>query len=214
MKFDVVDLKKIKINECEIPDHVVLIPYDNKFISMHFSRMKKNNYTKTNKTKTISEVSGTKKKPHPQKHTGRARQGSLRSPHHVGGSVAFGPRAVQVFIKLPKAETALAKKILISKHVNEKSFFILSSTLLQSHKTKDALDIFSSFIDKKNTKEDFKKKKITIVHNKTASPNTLLAVRNIPNIKYVDINMLTVFDLMKSNIVLFDVNCLDILSKL
>src|SRR5208283_4670334 len=56
----------------------------------------------TASTKRRGEVSGTGKKPYKQKHTGRARQGSLRGPHMRGGGVAFGPHPRSYSYSIPK----------------------------------------------------------------------------------------------------------------
>lgn len=92
--------------EVDLREEVFGLPYDNKFMSMYFARMKSASYVPTNKTKNISEVSGTTKKPFKQKHTGNARQGSMRSAQMRGGGIAFGPRAMQGFIKIPKPRPA------------------------------------------------------------------------------------------------------------
>src|SRR5688572_10995848 len=68
----------------------------------------------THKTKGISEISGTTKKPHAQKGTGRARQGSLRSPHMRGGAVIFGPVVRDHGFSLPKKVRQLGLKVALS----------------------------------------------------------------------------------------------------
>eukprot|EP00003_Mantamonas_plastica_P026384 TRINITY_DN537_c0_g2_i26.p3 TRINITY_DN537_c0_g2~~TRINITY_DN537_c0_g2_i26.p3 ORF type:complete len:320 (+),score=123.10 TRINITY_DN537_c0_g2_i26:2185-3144(+) len=68
----------------------------------------------TRKTKTISEISGTTRKPHAQKGTGRARQGSRRSPHMRGGSTMFGPVVRSHAISLPKKVRAMGLKCALS----------------------------------------------------------------------------------------------------
>src|SRR5262245_49107553 len=68
----------------------------------------------THKTKTISEISGTTKKPHKQKGTGSARQGSLRSPQMRGGATIFGPVVRSHAYSLPKKVRKLALKHALS----------------------------------------------------------------------------------------------------
>ena len=71
------------------------------------------------KTKGISEISGTTKKPFKQKGTGSARQGSKRSPQMRGGAVIFGPQVRSHSHKLPKKIRSLALKMALSSKLKE-----------------------------------------------------------------------------------------------
>lgn len=90
----------------------------------------------THKTKTISEISGTTKKPFKQKGTGQARQGSLRSPQMRGGATIFGPVVRSHEIGLPKKVRKLALKMALSAKHKEKSLFILEDTDVKKPQTK------------------------------------------------------------------------------
>src|SRR5690554_4632206 len=68
----------------------------------------------THSTKTVSEVSGTGKKPWKQKGTGRARQGSMRSPQFVGGAIIFGPKPRSHATDLPKKLRSLGLRMALS----------------------------------------------------------------------------------------------------
>ena len=133
--------------EVELNKNVFSIPFDNKFISMYFSRMKDAWFTPTNKTKNISEISGSTKKPFKQKHTGNARQGSTRSAQMRGGAIAFGPRGVKGFVKIPKGEAILAKSMLLSKALSDGKLFVVNKANLSSNKTKNAVKVLSNFAD-------------------------------------------------------------------
>lgn len=91
----------------------------------------------THKTKGISEISGTTKKPFAQKGTGRARQGSLRSPQMRGGAVIFGPVVRSHAYSLPKKIRALGLKMALSSKAQENNIIILADGNLKSAKTKD-----------------------------------------------------------------------------
>ena len=159
----------------ELHDSIFSIPYDSNFMSMYFARMKKASYIPTNKTKNISEISGTTKKPFKQKHTGNARQGSMRSAQMRGGGIAFGPRAVKRFVKIPKGETFLAKAMLFSKFLKDNKLFVIDDANFSSNKTKSAKSVLSNFTDKT----------AVIVNCGDTNVNSLLAVRNLRNIKFV-----------------------------
>ena len=177
-----------------LPDDVFSIAFDKGFISMYFARMKSAWYTPTNKTKNVSEISGTTKKPFKQKHNGCARQGSNRSAQMRGGGIAFGPRAVKAFIKIPKGEAVLAKSMLLSNSLREGKLFVVDGTKLSSNKTKLAKKAF----------DNYSNKNVVIIHDGNVDANSLLAVRNLQNVKYVSNNMLTANDLFYADAVLLD----------
>jgi large subunit ribosomal protein L4 len=99
----------------------------------------------THKTKGISEISGTTKKPHAQKGTGRARQGSLRSPHMRGGAVIFGPVVRSHGFSLPKKVRQLGLKVALSAKAAENQLVILKDANLKSAKVKDFKKVVANF---------------------------------------------------------------------
>ena len=91
----------------------------------------------THKTKGISDISGTTKKPYKQKGTGRARQGSLRSPQFRGGAVIFGPVVRSHAFDLPKKVRKLALKTALSSKLADGKLVVRDSTNLDKPKTKE-----------------------------------------------------------------------------
>ena len=89
------------------------------------------------KVKNRSEVAGGGRKPWRQKGTGRARQGSIRSPQWRGGGVVFGPTQRSYAYKLPKKVRRLALKSALSAKVLEQNFLVLDALTLNAPKTKD-----------------------------------------------------------------------------
>jgi len=96
----------------------------------------------THKTKGISEISGTTKKPYRQKGTGRARQGSLRSPQFRGGARIFGPVVRDHGFDLPKKVRKLALKHALSAKAKAGQILVLDKAEAKSHKTKDLAQAF------------------------------------------------------------------------
>lgn len=96
----------------------------------------------THKTKTISEISGTTKKPFKQKGSGNARQGSLRSAQMRGGATIFGPVVRSHAYDLPKKVRKLALKIALSSKVASGNFAVLSNLESKEAKTKDFAKTF------------------------------------------------------------------------
>lgn len=188
----------------DLNNEVFAIAYDNKFMSMYFARMKSASYLPTNKTKNVSEVSGTGKKPFKQKHTGNARQGSMRSAQMRGGGIAFGPSGVCGFVKIPKCEAVLAKSMLLSKALAEGRLFVIDVADFNSCKTKNAKNILSKFNGKN----------VVILNDGSVNPNSLLAVRNIAGVKFVSNNMLTARDLIYADTILIDVESVKKMSRM
>lgn len=91
----------------------------------------------THKTKGVSEVSGTGKKPFNQKGTGRARAGTLRATQHRGGATVFGPVVRSHATDLPKRVRKLALKTALSSKAKDKQVIVLDNAEAKTHKTKD-----------------------------------------------------------------------------
>jgi len=90
----------------------------------------------THKTKGISDISGTTKKPYKQKGTGRARQGSLRSPQFRGGAVIFGPVVRSHEFGLQKKVRRLGLKTALSAKQAEGKLIVIDAARLDDAKTK------------------------------------------------------------------------------
>lgn len=124
------------------------------------------------KTKSISEISGTTKKPFKQKGTGSARQGSRRSPHMRGGSAMFGPKVRSHAHKLPKKIRNLALKMALSQKLKEGKLIIFTNLGIKSNKT--------SLL--KNKFEKLKIESALFIGGDKVDSNFVFASRNIPNI--------------------------------
>ena len=90
----------------------------------------------TAKTKDRGEVSGTGRKPHPQKGTGRARQGTRRAPHHRGGGVAHGKTPRDFSYSLPKKVRALGLRVALTVKHAQGRLRVMDDAMLPSHKTR------------------------------------------------------------------------------
>jgi large subunit ribosomal protein L4 len=97
----------------------------------------------SHKTKTISEISGTGKKPFAQKGTGNARAGTLRASHHRGGQTVFGPVVRSHETDMPKKVRQAALRSALSVKAKEGKLVILDSAKAKSHKTKDMVAAFT-----------------------------------------------------------------------
>lgn len=147
----------------------------------------------THDTKTRSDVRGGGRKPWPQKHTGRARQGSIRNPHWVGGAVAHGPHPRDYSYKMNKKEKREAMRSAISEKFHEKKLKIISEIALEQPKTKKALEIIRN-IDAYP---------LTLI---TSSPkkNVFLSFRNIPLTDVIPVDEVNPYYILLRDFVVFE----------
>lgn len=142
----------------------------------------------THKVKGRSEVSGGGRKPWRQKGTGRARQGSIRSPQWVGGGRAFGPTPRSYAYKLPRKVRRLALRSALSNKVAENNFIVVDELAFDAPKTK----LFQEVLNNLQVEN-----KVLVVIN-SDNDNAQLSARNLPNVKVVDEKNVNVFDLVNS----------------
>lgn len=155
------------------------------------------------KTKNISEISGTTKKPFKQKGTGSARQGSKRSPQMRGGAVIFGPVVRSHAHKLPKRIRNLALRVAISKKLKDGKLKIIENFKISKNKT--------SFFKKKL--EILNINSALFVDGKVVDGNFLLASSNVPKIDVLPIAGINVYDIFKRDFLVLSSNAIDCLEK-
>ncbi|KAL9225643.1 hypothetical protein vseg_001542 [Gypsophila vaccaria] len=124
----------------------------------------------THSTKTISEVSGTGKKPYQQKGTGRARHGTLRGPQFRGGATMHGPKPRSHAIKVNKKVRRLGLKIALSARASEGKLLVFDNLELPTHKTKNIV----SWVEQLENS-----KKILVVDGGPISDKLKLATQNL-----------------------------------
>jgi len=146
----------------------------------------------THKAKTRSEVRGGGRKPWRQKGTGRARQGSTRSPQWVGGGVVFGPTPRDYTLKVNRKVRKLALKSALSQKVQDDKLVVLDSFNIDSPKTKTMVEILS------NLKIE---SKVLIILPK-GDTNVELSARNIPKTVVSTVSQASVYDIMNSSVII------------
>jgi len=155
--------------------------------------IKANNAAKrqgTQKAKTRSEVSGGGRKPWRQKGTGRARQGSIRSPQWRGGGVVFAPVPRSYDLKVNKKVRRLAMKSVLSAKVNESALTVLDKLEMNEIKTKSFVEIMN------NVKVSGDKVLFILNENDT---NIFLSAKNIENVNINTYNHVSVYDILNAN---------------
>lgn len=140
----------------------------------------------THAVKNRSDVRGGGRKPWRQKGTGRARQGSIRSPQWVGGGVVFGPTPRSYSYKLPKKVRRLALKSALSSKVKEESLVVLESLAFDAPKTKEVVKMLGAL----NVNE-----KALIVTADT-DENVVRSANNLQGVKVLTVTEVNVLDLL------------------
>jgi large subunit ribosomal protein L4 len=140
-------------------------------------------------TKTRGEVRGGGKKPWKQKHTGRARHGSTRSPIWKGGGVVFGPRNTRVWtVKVNKKAKQAALRMILSEKVKNNSMIVVSELTLPEYKTKAVAGILSKLPCAG---------KGTLIAMPVVAETAWKSVANIPKVEISRVNSINIVDVMK-----------------
>ncbi|MEH7108905.1 MULTISPECIES: 50S ribosomal protein L4 [Bacillaceae] len=140
----------------------------------------------SHKVKNRSEVRGGGRKPWRQKGTGRARQGSIRSPQWRGGGIVFGPQPRSYSYKLPKKVRRLAIKSALSSKVLEESILVLDSLAFEAPKTKEFKAVLNGLsVEKK-----------ALIVTADLDENVALSARNIPGVTVVTADGINVLDVV------------------
>ena len=145
-------------------------------------------------TKTRAEVRGGGRKPFRQKGTGRARQGSTRAPHMVGGGVVHGPKPRDYVKKVNKKVRKLALRSALATKINEGNLIVLDDFALETPKTKT----FVNFAKALNFADQ---KQLFVVNDFTEDKdyNLYMSVRNIEKTFVLDPRELRIFWLIKQD---------------
>lgn len=144
MKTNIISLDNKSVGEIDLSDDIFGLPVRvdilHRMVGWQLSKRRSGNH----KTKTISEISGTTKKPYNQKGTGNARQGSLRSAQMRGGSTIFGPVVRSHAYDLNKKVRKLALKVALSAKAADGKLVILDEAKSSSVKTKEMVARFKN----------------------------------------------------------------------
>lgn len=147
----------------------------------------------THSTKTRGEVRGGGRKPWRQKGLGRARQGSIRAPHWVGGGVAHGPRPRDYSQRTPKKMKRLALRSALSARASEGAIGVIEPIQWDTPKTKKAAGLLSTI--------GFTGKTVFVLP--AADAATRRAFRNLPDVLLLEPSHLTTYDVLWSDRLLF-----------
>ena len=144
-KIDVYNAEGKKVDKVELPDAVFGAEVKDHLLyaAVRYQRAKAR--AGTHQTKERSDVRGGRRQPYRQKGTGRARQGSTRSPQWRGGGIVFGPRTRSHAHKLNKRVRRQALCSALSRRTEEKKLIVLDDLQLPEIKTRQVVDLMKAF---------------------------------------------------------------------
>ena len=174
------------VGEIELSDEIFAVEVNEHVLHQVVKAQLANRRQGTQSAMTRSEVSGGGIKPWRQKGSGRARQGSTRSPQWRHGGIVFAPKPRSYRMEVPKKVRRLAMKSALSSKVNDSELVVLDQLNLDAPKTKEMVKVLN------NLKAE--RKVLLVLPEKDEVVER--AARNLPNVKMLYVNTLNVYDIL------------------
>jgi large subunit ribosomal protein L4 len=174
------------VDQIELSQAIFALPFNEAIVHQAMARQLASRRQGTASTKTRGEVSGSTRKLYPQKHTGRARRGNMKSPLLRGGGIVFGPKPRTYRQSMPKKMRKLALKCLLSAKVREGNIKLVQELDFTGPKTKDMINVLSSLgIDSS-----------TLILTAQSTPNVVKSAANLSKVKVLPSALINVLDLL------------------
>jgi large subunit ribosomal protein L4 len=186
MELDLIDRQGTPIEKISVADSAFAVEVKTHLFYQVVRMQLANRRRGTASTKTRGEVSGGGRKPWRQKGTGRARQGSTRSPLWRGGGVALGPKPRSYAYKLPKKVRRAALCSALSMKTQEGLLKVIDRLDIPAPKTKQMVGFL----------KDLGVEKAAIILLAGDNPNAQLAARNLPKVKVLRVEGINIYDLL------------------
>ena len=187
MKIKVYDMLGNEAGEMELSDSIfgaqINVPLMHEMVKNYLANQRHG----TQSTLTRSEVSGGGKKPWRQKGTGRARQGSTRSPQWTHGGIALGPKPRKYRYSVNKKAKRVAMKSALSAKVAEGNLIVVDTLAFDGIKTKNMVNVLKAL--------NVADKALVVM----PAPDAVVikSARNIEGVKTACVNTLNVYDIVK-----------------
>jgi len=185
-KVAVFNMQGKQVEELELNDEIFGVEVNEHLLHRAVVAQLANKRQGTQSALTRAEVRGGGRKPWRQKGTGRARQGSTRSPQWTGGGVVFAPKPRDYSMKMNKKEKRIALKSALTSKVADQKFIVLDELSFNEIKTKNMVAVL----------ENLKVQKALVVIE-GENKNVVLSTRNIEGVKTASTNTINVYDLLK-----------------
>lgn len=196
MDFPVRNIEGETVERVQLEDRVFALPFNEAVVHQAMLRQLANARQGTADTKTRGEVSGSKRKVYRQKHTGRARRGSLRSPLLRGGGVAFGPHPRSYEQRMPRKMRRLAIRCLLSAKASSGELVVVDRLSLKESKTLEMAQILKALEVKGSA----------LVVTLKPEAGLIKAARNLPRTKTSPAALVNVLDLLSHKFLVITVD--------
>jgi large subunit ribosomal protein L4 len=187
MKLKVHNLDNKEVGDIDLADDVFGLPVRGDILARVVNWQLAKRRAGTHKAKGISDISGTTKKPYKQKGTGRARQGSLRSPQFRGGAVIFGPVVRSHEFGLQKKVRKLGLKTALSAKQAEGKLVVIDAASVAEAKTKALRAQFATL----------GWESVLIIDGLTVDEGFAKAARNLPKVDVLPQQGANVYDILR-----------------
>lgn len=204
MRVAVRDMAGVAVDEIELRDDVFGVEPNIAVMHQALVRQLANARLGTHKTKTRGEVRGGGRKPWRQKGTGRARHGSIREPQWRGGGVAFGPRPRSYRQKMNRKMRRLALRSALSVKARGEQLVVMDELQMTRARTSEMV----SLLGRLNIESS------ALVLLPKANPEIELSARNLPLVKTLRANCLSVRDLLKYDWLVMPRGAVDMIHKM
>ena len=195
----VVDQSGTATGELELPESIFGGPVHTSVMHQALLRQLANGRQGTHDTKNRTEVRGGGKKPWRQKGTGRARQGSIRSPQWAGGGIVFGPTPRSYRQEMPRKQRRLALRSALAAKAQDGHIRVLGSFELEAPQTRAVVDLL------RNIEAGARVLMVLGSHNELLERSA----RNLPEVKVILAANLSVRDLLSADTVLMTADALE-----
>ncbi|MDD7570958.1 MAG: 50S ribosomal protein L4 [Faecalibacterium sp.] len=189
MELKVLNTAGKQVGTVELNDAVFAVEYNEALIHQVVVAQLANKRQGTKSALTRTEVRGGGVKPYRQKGTGRARQGSIRSPQFVKGGVVFAPKPRDFRQKLNKFSKRQALLSALSQKIRQDEFIVVDEFKVKEAKTKEVANILKAL--------ELNKKTLLVVAED--NKDLLRASRNIADLQVINADLINVYDVVRSN---------------
>lgn len=195
MQASVYNLDGKVVAQIEVSDHVFGVPFNQAVVHQVVVGQLANVRQGTASTKDRGEVAGSTRKLYAQKHTGRARAGSIKSPLRRGGGIIFGPKPRSYRQSLPKKMRRLALRCALSAKLRDNELMVLEQLTLAEPKTKDMVRILGALgVDAS-----------ALIVTAEPEENVVKSARNLPGVKTMPASLLNAVDILAYKMLLMTV---------
>lgn len=198
-KIQMLNMEGKSIQEVELKEDIFNIEVNEHAVYLVVKNILANRRQGTQSAKTRAEVRGGGRKPWRQKGTGRARQGSIRSPQWKSGGVVFAPKPRDYSYTTPKKVRRLALRSVLTSKVQENELILVDALKLEEAKTKAMVQALKAL----------KAAKKSLILVGEGNESVARAAKNIAGVKVLNIQNINVYDLLKYDSLILDQEALN-----